>query len=519
MRARQRAAQTLLGTWIVFAVVAAGAHADCPVRPSGPLACPEPAAPLPPPCLDDPPTPVVALRVRVMGESVAGHELAYQLIVENRSPAAAHHVCVRAPLPAGTRFVRAEPEPATREPELLWRLGTLPGGASQTITLLLTPTSGDDVRLCARVQFEHGQCVTTRVVRAAGARLSLRRSGPDKSVLGDEVTFQFHLSNVGETELTNIILTDTLPAGLAHDSGSNILQWDVGTLAPGQCRIAEYRVTVKAAGKLCDKAIAIAAGGVREVLESCVTVIEPKLALAMTGPERRDVNQPATYQITVSNPGPVAVREIFVHNPLPDGMTLVNAGADGQRFLNGIRWQVGVLEPGASRTVEIELRAEAPSKICNRAVATAERGLTAKAEFCTEFSGAAGLGFEVVDTDDPIEIGAETSYVITVRNQGSAPAAHVVVKATVPAALALVRATGPGNFRTDGATITFEPLTLRPGAEARYQLDVRAVRAGEAKLRAELMSDALTSGKPVIEEENTTIYPTLPVSLRKRAKP
>src|SRR5712692_7332530 len=114
---------------------------------------------------DDPPTPVVTICVRVPAQATAGQELEYRICLENRSAAAAHHVIVRNPLPATARFVRANSEPSAREPELQWQLGTLEGGARREILLVLSPTGADDIKNCARVQFEHGQCVTTKVAR------------------------------------------------------------------------------------------------------------------------------------------------------------------------------------------------------------------------------------------------------------------------------------------------------------------------------------------------------------------
>src|SRR5262245_32245100 len=74
----------------------------------------------------DPPAPAVSIRVRVAAAAAAGQDLEYRICVTNRSRAAAHHVLVRDPLPANAAFVRAAPEPAQREPELVWHLGTLP---------------------------------------------------------------------------------------------------------------------------------------------------------------------------------------------------------------------------------------------------------------------------------------------------------------------------------------------------------------------------------------------------------
>jgi hypothetical protein len=70
---------------------------------------------------------------------------------------------VKDALPANAKFVSADPKPNKTDPELQWHLGTIGGGASREIILVLQPTNKEDVKNCARVQFEHGQCVTTRL--------------------------------------------------------------------------------------------------------------------------------------------------------------------------------------------------------------------------------------------------------------------------------------------------------------------------------------------------------------------
>src|SRR6266704_944334 len=72
----------------------------------------------PEPYHEDPPTPVVALRIRVPSTAAAGQDLDYRICIENLSAAPAHHVIVRKPVPANARFVRANPEPSAKEPEL-----------------------------------------------------------------------------------------------------------------------------------------------------------------------------------------------------------------------------------------------------------------------------------------------------------------------------------------------------------------------------------------------------------------
>jgi uncharacterized repeat protein (TIGR01451 family) len=478
-----------------------------PVGPApGATAAVEPPSPEPP--SQDPAGPVLAIRVRVAAVVTAGQEIEYHIMVENRSTAAAHHVLVRDAMPANARMVRADPPPTSQNPELQWQLGTLDGGASREIVLVLAAAGPGDVRNCARVQFEHGQCVSTTVSRPA---LRLSKEGPTRAVLYDVLTYRLTVTNTGTAPAAGVFLSDTLAAGLEHSSGQSQLTWEIGALEPGASRTVDYQVVAKLAGRLCNRAAATANGGLREEALSCVQVAEAKLTLTKTGPTRRYLNMPAAYQITVSNPGTAPLANLVITDPLPPQMTFVSASSGGKLADKAVRWNVGALDPGASLTVDVVLRAQVQGRICNRASASADRGLTAHAEACTEFVGQSALLLEMVDTDDPIEVGAETSYVTVVRNQGSAPATNVRIEARVPDQLAVIRVTGPADHRKDGPLIAFQPLTLQPQTEARYVIHVKALRAGDLRFKVELKADQLTSG-PVHEEESTTVYSDMPGS-------
>jgi uncharacterized repeat protein (TIGR01451 family) len=480
----------------------------------GEVPSPEPpVADAPPPeaaarCPEDPPVPVVAIRVRVLASAPAGQEVEYRLCVDNRSQAAAHHVLVRDPVPANARFVRATPQPSATAPELLWQLGTLEPGATREIVLVLVPTGPGDVDNCARVQFEHGQCVCTKITRPA---LRLQKSGLDQAVLYDALTYRLTVTNAGTGEAAGVTLTDTLPPGLEHESGKNQLTWELGKLAPGQSQSVDYQLVAKAAGRLCNRAVATAAGGLREEVEHCVTVGEAKLTLSKTGPARRYLNMAVSYQLTATNPGTAAVEELVITDTLPPGGTFVSASGGGQQVGGEVRWAIGTLAPGASRTVDVVLRAREPGRLCNRATARAARGLTAQAEFCTEFTGVSALLLEVVDTDDPVEVGAETNYIILVRNQGMVPTNEVRIDALVPQQMAVARVAGPSRYRQEGQRLLFEPLTLAPRSDARYVITVKALRPGDVRFKVDLTARELPSG-PVHEEESTTVYADLPAA-------
>jgi uncharacterized repeat protein (TIGR01451 family) len=119
---------------------------------------------------------------------------------------------------------------------------------------------------------------------------------------------------------------------------------------------------------------------------------------------------------------------------------------------------------------------------------------------------------EMSDTQDPIPVGGETSYVIVVQNQGFVPVTNVVLKAVVPPEMALVRATGPvdnkaGGQNKDGQVLLYEALSsLEPGAKRQYEVFVKALRAGDIRFKIEMTADQLKTGGPVHQEESTRVY-------------
>ena len=427
----------------------------------------------------------------------------YRICLENRSKAAAHHVVVRDPVPGTAQFVRATPEPTSREPELIWQLGTLDGGSCREIVLVLKPTGAGDITNCARVQFEHGECVTTRIARPA---LKISKCGPKQAVLYDSLNYEISVTNTGKVEATGLAVTDTLPEGLEHKSGKSTLTWSLGKLAPGECRQVEYQVIAKKAGRLCNKAVAVAEGGLHSETESCVVVGEPKLALEAEGPERRFVTRPATYQLTVTNPGNMPVSDVYLDAELPPGTRLVSASSGGARQKNVVRYPLGTLPAGGRQTVQLVIQAEAPGEVILKATASAGRGLKAQAEARTIFEGATGLTADVEVKDNPVEVGAETSYRVTVLNQGSVPATDVRIIAQIPEQMAVKDAIGPSIHRQEGQQLTFDPLaTLKPHGEVRYEIRVKAQQPGDVRFKVDLTAKELPAG-PVHREQSTTIY-------------
>jgi len=121
----------------------------------------------------------------------------------------------------------------------------------------------------------------------------------------------------------------------------------------------------------------------------------------------------------------------------------------------------------------------------------------------------AALLLNVSDLEDPVMVGADTTYEVRVTNQGNQPARQVRIVATLPAELRPVTAEVAGNavaFKVEGDnTVVFEPIAELPQqASVTYTIQAKATQAGTGLFRVTLTSDDLDL--PVIEEEPTTVF-------------
>ena len=469
----------------------------------------------------DPPTPAVSVRVRVPAATSPGKDLEYRIIVENRSAAGANHVEVRSSVPAHSVYVKATPEPVEvptkANVRLLWKFGSLAPGARREIVLVVRPDGGGDVEACARVVFEHGQCVRTKIARPV---VRVRRTGPGRVALHDLVTYRLEVTNSGAAEAADVVLTDLLPAGLDFStskpstSGENPLTWKLGNLAPGQTRQVEYQVIAQKDGTFEDRASVTVGGKVVQEAVGKVVVGEPGLSILVTGPLRRSLDLPATYQITVSNPGALPVGNLLVVGDLfhedvsRERVEFLGASAGGGLAGRDVRWSLGSLAPGERKTVQFTLRARREGVFVNVVRASADRGLTARGQARTEFVGGEGLSLDVAKNRDPFPVGGEAVLTFRLRNRTPSPARVTELRVTLPGQLRVTRVQGPGTEAADKQSVTFvPPAVLAAGGEAVYTLTVRGEKTGTGTIRTELSTEALAGGVPTAPEETATVVP------------
>jgi hypothetical protein len=87
-----------------------------------------------------------------------------------------------------------------------------------------------------------------------------------------------------------------------------------------------------------------------------------------------------------------------------------------------VSWFIGDLTPGQSREVQLEVLAINTGEHRHKATVVAARGLHQDAEIMTRVEGQPALLMELVDVDDPVEVGVDTAYADVLPRNGRCPA-------------------------------------------------------------------------------------------------
>lgn len=426
----------------------------------------------------------------------------FTIKVKNLTGVDLKNVTVKDDVPGTFNVSSVSVKPATSGNNMVWNFGTLPAGAEKVIVISGTPTAPGKLENCLAVSHELDTCVAVNVVAPA---LKLEKVAPASVLKCDPIPFKLTITNTGVGDARNVVINDTLPDGIVTEDGKKTVAINVGTLPAGKS--ASYTVNAKATktGTFTNSASASGLGGLSANASSTTSVLSPELKITKTGPAMRFLGRPVDYTITVTNAGNGVAKNVVIQDIIPAGATSI-ATSDGGQLANGkISWMVGDLAPKASKTVTVKVVGNQLGTIVNTASATAYCAEAVTATAKTEIKGIPAILLECIDLVDPVEVGGETTYVITVTNQGSLTGTNIGVTVTLEDAAEYVSATGPTTAAVSGKVIKMAPLpTLAPKERQSWQVKVKAVKSGDIRFTIEMNSDQID--RPVKETESTNFY-------------
>lgn len=432
-----------------------------------------------------------------------GDAFDYSIKVTNLTDMALEDVVVMERIPNGFNFTSASPEASKEGATLRWTLGSLAPKAKEEIKVTGYATNAGSLTNRATVTYIIPASADVRVLQAV---LELVKTAPAEVYLCDPIPVTYVITNTGNGPGKDVTIVESLPEGLLAEDGGRQLSFDVGILEPGQSKKFTAVLRAAKAGTYTSKPTANSSAGYKvESTASTTAVRQPVLSVSKQGPERQYIGRSVTYEITVANMGDGVAKNTTVEDVIPPGVANITASEGGRVSGSKVTWQVGPIAPNHYKKVSVTYTVQAAGDYSSAATATAYCAPKVSAGAQTSVVGIPAILLEVVDVGDPVEVGDQSTYIITATNQGSAPGTNIRVVCEFEDRMTCVSLSGATAGEIQGNVITFAPLTnLAPRTKAIWRVVTRAERAGDVLFRVSVTTDEFA--RSVEETESTNLY-------------
>ena len=484
----------------------------------------------------------------------AGTSTTYTITVTNGGPSTEPAgLVVSDPIPAGTTGLESEPDctlaatfTCTTTAPILpggsisyqLTLNVPPGYASPTLvntaTITFTPIAETDPT--------NNAATDTDTVSSAADLAITKTDLPDPVVAGNNVTYTLTITNNGPSDAAGVVATDTLPGSVIFVSAipsqgscaqaAGVVTCPLGTIANGGTATITIVVTTTIDGLITDTAVVSASTfdpvpANNTASQSTTVTASADLAITKTdGVASISAGTSTTYTITVRNNGPSAVPAgVAISDAIPAGTTGSESEADCSIAAPTFSCVTsGVLAAGAS--VSYQLTVAVPSSyalptVSNTATISASpifdpNAANDNASDVDTVGTSADLSITKTDAPDPVALGNNVTYTITVTNNGPSDASGVVVTDTLPGFSVFVSAVASQGSCAELAGIVTCPLgALANGAVATITVVVTptvvAVITNEASVTA-TTPDPVLANNDVLEDTTVTASADLAIT-------
>ena len=449
-----------------------------------------------------PQSPGVTVQWVRRGEFNVGQECDIDLVVQNTSKSSVRSVMTEASIPEGLELVEAKPSAMEGSETPTWTFGELKPGETRTVAMKVIPRQRGDVRLDAFVRMTGFSSSEFSVQEPL---ISVEVSGPETVEVGQQAGYVVKVSNPGTGLANNVVIQAAIPEGLEHRSGS-ILSIDIGTLNAGESRQAKLSLTAVKGGVQDVAVRAIASGDLTDETTATVTVAEPQLKIAISGPEEQLAGRTSNYTMSVANAGGVPSENVRAKYRIPEGFEFVSANRGGKysKTDHSIEWFVGTLQPDGSSDFSLTLRATEPGELLHQAGVISEHGQVTMCDYSTVVEGMAALDLKIVSSSKDLTKGDDVTWEVRIRNTGSREASNVGMSCELPSGIQLVDAEGPSEHIAENGVMVFRSLpAIAPDEEVVYSIRATCLREGNHRLRLRVASESIS--EPLIGEESATV--------------
>ena len=425
-------------------------------------------------------------------------------------------VTVTDTLPAGVVFVSATSTRGSCSQSsgvVTCTFASLPSGATASQTITVTPSQPGTITNAASVaasapsdpDTSNNAATTSTTVNAVADLALTKTETPNPVQAGRSLGYALTVTNNGPSTATGVTVTDPLPATVSFAaasasqgecSGTATITCNLGALASGAQATVTITVTADQAGTVTNTASVSS-----ETTDpsrsnnsaTATTTVDPAadLALTKTGAPSSVVGSSLTYTLTVTNNGPSAAAGVTVSDTLPPNVTFDSAvsSADSCNRASGtVICAIGTLAAGAQATVTIVVTPTKTGTIASTAQVSsqtadpvASNNVASAGTIVTAAGGgaAADLAVTQIAAPDPVRVGGDLTYTVSVKNIGQGAAPGTGFLDWLPAGVELVSvAADQGSCDEQFRLVLCDLGTIRPDRTATVTIRVVPTLAG-----------------------------------------
>jgi uncharacterized repeat protein (TIGR01451 family) len=386
-------------------------------------------------------------------------EATLKLIVRNTGTADAFNVQVDDELPNGLLYISSLPEftKVGDGQHLILRIATLPAGQDRVITIKVKPTTIGPFDHVPTVKFETGCRSRTRVLEPKLKVDIVATPAVGKVLKGQQVEFKVSIQNTGDGVARNIAIQAQLSPGLKHESGPRgdeqmLYELSLAELGPGATEHLDTLVADAVSGGEQFCKVTAKSPDVEHKPDDGeklvkIEVVEPKLKLAIDGPDQRYTDTVADYKITLENPGTAPARKVRVLATLPISGRLVKYPPEAtfDKSKSKLYWTIDQIDPGPkTMTLAFQVRVGGMGRYEVLADAVGEGALKVQQRKDTDVIGMPDVDLVVSESKRVLDVGGQTTFQIRLRNYGTKEATNLLVSAELSKNLKFEKA-GGGN--------------------------------------------------------------------------
>jgi uncharacterized repeat protein (TIGR01451 family) len=441
---------------------------------------------------------------KTMPEEVRLNTLfSYSIKVTNLTDTMLTEITIAETVSDNFEFKGSEPAARTEGNKLVWQIESLGPKASKTLRVSGMATTSKTLEQSTAITHTIHDSAVVRVVEPT---LELRKIAPAEALLCEPIAVEYVVTNTGTGTAQDVQVIDNLPAGMQTADGKGKVVLEAGTVGAGETRRFAIKLRAVKTGAYVGKALATSSSGLKAESEPTTTnVRQPVLSITKSGPHRQYLGRAVSYEISVFNKGDGPAQNTIVEDIVPPGVTGIEATTGAQFSGSKLVWELGTLEPNTSKKVRVSYTPTKEGELIGSATASAYCAEPVTDAAKTTITGIAAARLDVIDLEDPVEVGSTTTYLITVSNEGSASDSNIRIVCMLDDKLQYVSSAGATAGSLMGKTVSFAPLReLEPKTKATWRVVVKGAQAGDVRFRVTMHTDQLAL--PIEEQEATHVY-------------